>query len=189
MDKKENENNSIRKRISDLLRNQKEDDRLKKSRVIQEKLFALPEFQRAKVILFYASFKGDVETFKMMEQAQQSGKQIALPRITQDKNNMIPSMVDNLNTDLNTGPYGIQQPKQESARDVALKDLDLVIVPGVAFDKDNNRLGRGAGYYDRFLRNCSAGTPTVGLAFDFQIVDRLPHQQEHDMPVALVITN
>ena len=65
----------------------------------------------------------------------------------------------------------------------------MVIVPGLAFDKHNNRLGRGAGYYDRFLSTLPTDIPTVGLAFDFQIIDRLPQQKEHDIPVSHVLVN
>ncbi|MCK4882744.1 MAG: 5-formyltetrahydrofolate cyclo-ligase, partial [Candidatus Omnitrophica bacterium] len=67
--------------------------------------------------------------------------------------------------------------------------LDMVIVPGVAFDKHNNRLGRGGGYYDRFLAALSSEVLTVGLAFDFQMVDSLSSQETHDVPVSCVLTN
>ena len=66
--------------------------------------------------------------------------------------------------------------------------IDLVLVPGVAFDRKNNRLGRGAGYYDRFLKDLPT-TPSIGLAFDFQVLDVLPHQPGQDVPVKCVITN
>jgi 5-formyltetrahydrofolate cyclo-ligase len=66
--------------------------------------------------------------------------------------------------------------------------LDAVLVPGVAFDKQNFRLGRGGGYYDRFLNNLPKKIHTIGLAFDFQVVDRLPHDH-HDIPVHRLIIN
>ena len=65
----------------------------------------------------------------------------------------------------------------------------MVVVPGVAFDKKNNRLGRGKGYYDRFLKMLPFSTPTIGLAFDFQIVENLPVKEPHDVPVSQVIYN
>ncbi len=181
--------NIFRKKILKLLKGQKEEDRLTKSRVIREKLFAIPEFKKAKTILFYASFDGEVETFSMMKQAQKLGKSIVLPRILKDQKILILSLVKNLTTNLTKGPYGISHPKLAALKVLNPNDIDLAIVPGVAFDSFNNRLGRGAGYYDRFLSQLPKEIPTIGLAFDFQVVDRLPHQESHDIPVTCVITN
>ncbi len=178
----------IRKRVLNLLRNQKEEDRLRKSLVILERLFAIPEFQNSKIILFYASFDGEVETFEMMKQTQRFGKKIALPAIDLNKKEIIPALVAKPEKDLEDGPYGIKQPKYNEINPLDLEEIDMCIVPGVAFDKKNHRLGRGEGFYDRFLKTLPRGTPSVGLAFDFQVVDCLPHQT-HDIPVSQVITN
>ena len=180
---------ALRKKILNLLRSQKEEDRFRKSKVIQKKLFATPEFKNAKTILFYASFDGEVETFHMMKQAQRLGKKIVLPRIIKDQKKMILSSVDNLEKELVVGPYGIKEPRRHALRSLHLEEIDLAVVPGVAFDRSNNRLGRGAGYYDRFLVNFHSDIPTFGLAFNFQIVSRLPHQKRHDIPVSRVIVD
>ncbi len=179
----------LRKKILNLLRSQKEEDRIEKSRKIQKKLFLTPEFQSAHIILFYASFDGEVETFAMMKQARQLGKTIALPTIIKDRETMIPCFVEDIEKGLEKGPYGIQQPKPNLRSPVDLKDIDLAVVPAVAFDRSNNRLGRGAGYYDRFLINLSSTTPAFGLAFDFQIVPAVPHQKDRDVSVSRVISN
>ena len=97
-------------------------------------------------------------------------------------------MIDSVKEDLEYGPYGIQQPKSNRATVIAPEVLDLVVVPGVAFDRSGHRLGRGAGFYDRFLADLPRDIPTVGLAFDFQIVSNLP-LQEHDIPLSFVISN
>ncbi len=180
---------ALRKKLLKLLKSQKEEDRLKKSRAIQKRLFLTPEFKQAKVILFYASFNGEVETFRMMKQAQKLGKKIVLPTILEDQKKMILSLVENLGKDLVCGAYGISEPNPRAIKPVDLEAIDLAIVPGVAFDSDNNRLGRGAGYYDRFLVKLSSDVPTFGLAFDFQVLNRLPHPQKHDVAVSRVITN
>ena len=177
----------IRERLLTLLRTQKEEDRVKKSRSVLKRLFAIPEFQQSRTVLFYAAFGGEVETSEMIEQAQNLGKKIALPIILRDQKKLKPSLVKNLTKELETGPYGVLQPR-ESARALSLTEIDVVVVPGVAFDRQNRRLGRGAGYYDRLLSDFPPDTPTFGLAFDFQLVDILPHQ-EHDVPVSRVIIN
>lgn len=172
------------------MRKQKEEERLAKSSVILNKLFKRPEFQKALTVLFYAAFDGEVDTFEMMQRAQQLGKKIGLPYLVRNEKRMIPTIVESIEDDLATGPYGVKQPKETSReKTLGTDELDLVIVPGVAFDRHNHRLGRGQGYYDRFLKGLSARTPTIGLAFDFQIVDHLPSQKEHDVPVSCVLVN
>ncbi|MFA5059352.1 MAG: 5-formyltetrahydrofolate cyclo-ligase [Candidatus Omnitrophota bacterium] len=179
----------LRVKLLSLLRNQKEETRLKKSKAIQKKLFSTPEFRRAKIVLFYASFDGEVETFMMMSHAQRLGKKVALPKIIRNQRKMIPILIQDLNTQLAQGAYGIKEPLVRTSLKVSLKELGLVLVPGVSFDRNNNRLGRGLGYYDRFLRKLPRTVPCVGLAFDFQIVDRLPHHKNRDIPVSRVVTN
>ena len=185
----DNSKKILRERILALLRNQKEEERLNKSLAIGGKLFAMQEFQRAETILFYASFDGEVETFEMMKNAQKLGKIIGLPRIVESKKKIIPMPVASLETDLEDGPYGIKQSKADPAEAIENDRLDMVIVPGVAFDKQNNRLGRGGGYYDQFLGTLPSHIPTVGLAFDFQVVDSLSFKEEHDVSVSFVLAN
>jgi 5-formyltetrahydrofolate cyclo-ligase len=177
----------IREKILNLLRNQKEEERFNGSLVILERLFATPEFKKAKTILFYASFDGEVQTFEMMVRAKELGKKIALPTIIRGQKKFVPTLIDNSLT-LEDGPYGIKQPPYNKSRLLACAGLDLCVVPGVAFDEENYRLGRGAGYYDRFLTVLPEDLPTIGLAFRFQLVESLP-RQAHDVPVSQVISN
>ena len=111
-----------------------------------------------------------------------------MPIILKNQKNLIPYLVENLNDDLEQGPYGIYQPDRTCCRELVASELDLVIVPGVAFDRQNYRLGRGAGYYDRFLKQLLPQTASFGLAFDFQILESLPHA-EHDVPVSRIVSN
>ncbi len=179
----------LRKKMINLLMNQKEEERSRKSQVILQRLFRVPEFLRARIILSYAAIKGEVDTFPMMRQAQSLGKKFGLTTILEDQKMLVPYLVENLEEELELGPYGITQPRSHNQSPLALEDIDLVIVPGTAFDKDNYRLGRGHGYYDRFLKRLPSQTPAIGLAFDFQMVNRLPHREEHDIPVSFVISN
>ncbi len=179
----------IRTKILTLLRNQEENKRITKSLAILEQLFDLSVFKKSNSILFYASFDGEVETFEMIKRAKQSGKKIGLPRVLVNEGRIVPVQVDSLNVGIEAGPYGILQPLDKENNSWQIQDIDMIIVPGVAFDQKNNRLGRGKGYYDRFLKSVSAEVFTVGLAFDFQRVDNLPFIEEHDIPVSQVLTN
>ena len=179
------EKSSLRGHFLGLLKKQGSRERLEKSRGIADQLFVLPAFQKAKTVLFYASLPGEVDTFAMMNKAIQLQKHVALPVIARDQRKMIPTLTDSLD-DLPNGPYGIRQPQREKSKELDVNAIDAVIVPGLAFDKAKNRLGRGAGYYDRFLSGLPAGTATIGIAFDFQIVDCLP-TEEHDVPLDFVI--
>jgi 5-formyltetrahydrofolate cyclo-ligase len=121
----------------------------------------------------------------MIKHAQQMGKKVAVP-VIRGEDKLIASLLKNSDNALSPGPYGILQPRE--SRELSLEEIDLVIVPGVAFDKKGNRLGRGRGYYDRFLKDLTLrGIPSVGIAFDFQVVDNIP-TLPHDLPVAKLIT-
>jgi len=151
--------------------------------LIKEKLFRLKVFKKAKRIMFYLAYDGEVETQEMIKEAMKQGKIIAVPVCKEKERKIIPCKIGP-DTEFKKGPYGIKEPCKKIP--LPLKELDLVIVPAVAFDKKGRRLGRGKGYYDYFLRSLSKKTATVGLAFDFQIVPRLP-TLSHDMPVERVI--
>ena len=177
----------LRERILTLLKGQSPEERKQKSELIGNKLFNLEEIQRARTIMFYASFDGEVETIDMMIRAIKARKRIALPRIVRNQSQMVPALVSLL-SHLEEGPFGIKQPSQKE-QILNIEDLDAVIVPGIAFDRQNNRLGRGGGYYDLFLHSIPKRIPTIGLAFDFQIVDQLSPLEEHDIPVLHVLVN
>lgn len=203
----------IRKEILSQLRSQEESERITKSRSIEEKLFSLPEFVQARCVMFFVSFDGEVDTAAMIRHAQQMGKKVAvpvirarssaigesLPRKTTTKENccatqclkeeqLIASLLKNSDNELSPGPYGVLQPREDDILELSLDDIDLVIVPGVAFDKEGNRLGRGKGYYDRFLKDLTTkGISSIGIAFNFQVVDNIP-TLSHDLPVTKLIT-
>ena len=161
----------IRSKILLRLKTQKEDDRERKSRLIKGKLFRTLLFKKAKIIMFYIAFDGEVKTEEMIKEAQNLGKKIAVPVCRTKCSKMIPCLLD-FAAPLITGPYGVKEPAVKKS--IKLEDLDLVIVPGVAFDKKNNRLGRGKGFYDRFLSSLPNSVPSIGLAYDFQILPSVP---------------
>jgi len=160
----------IRSKILPKLKTQKEEDRERKSKKIRDKLFRSLVFRKSKRVMFYISFGGEVETQEMIKEAQNLGKIVAVPVCA--INRRIKPCLLSAKAKLMKGIYGTQEPAIKQF--MKLKDLDLVIVPGVAFDYKGNRLGRGKGYYDRFLKRIPLKAHSIGLAFDFQILPNLP---------------
>jgi len=173
----------IRSKILLRLKTQKEEDRNRKSTIIKDKLLRNKVFKKAKIIMFYIAFGGEVNTKEMIREAQKTGKLICVPVYRKDKETMQPAIFED-HAKLKKGPYGVLEPVIE----VMLKpeDLDLVIVPGLAFDKQGKRLGRGKGCYDRFLRTLSKKASSIGLAYDFQILPLVP-TAKHDCSVHNII--
>ena len=182
------EKEQIRAEMRDALKNQSVSERSRKSRLIYEKLKKDFLFKNAKVVMFYLSTEEEVDTHKMAEDALAGGKKVVVPCVIKGKPDLIPSCVKNLDTDLIKGNYGILEPKSEKIEPIDPSEIDLVLVPGLAFDQVNNRLGRGKGYYDRFLAKLPRNVKTIGLAFDFQIVKHLP-VTELDIPLSRVVHN
>ncbi len=164
-----------------------------KSEKIERKLFALPEFRRAKTVMFYVSFRSEVKTEKMIRHALNLGKRVVVPVV--DGQRIAVYRIKNLKKELAKGSFGLREPKQEFRRRVDQEKIDLVVVPGVVFDGTGGRLGFGRGYYDRFLRSRSmasrigrsAHCALIALAFDLQIAKKIP-LVEKDVRVNKIVT-
>lgn len=177
----------IRKEISDKLKSHSELEKSAKSDIIKTKLLNEEEFKKAKLVMFYISLKDEVDTLSMIDEALKTGKRVCVPVIFKEEKRLIAGEIKDRIEDLESQHFGIYQPKKGRVKKVPLEDIDLVIVPGIAFDRKNVRLGRGHGYYDRFLGSLPEKTKTIGLAFDFQVVKDLP-KDPHDIPVWKTIT-
>ena len=178
----------LRRRLLDRLRRQPEEKRQAKSVAIGRRLRRLPLYRKAGAILCYVAIDGEVETRPIIRQALADGKRLAVPVTLPRSKRLIAAEIQNPETDLSQrGPFGIPQPAQSIRRRVPARELDLILVPGVAFDRRGRRLGRGGGYFDRFLSTIPPEIPSVGLAFRFQRVKNIPWES-HDRPVSRVIT-
>ncbi|MFH1878236.1 MAG: 5-formyltetrahydrofolate cyclo-ligase [Candidatus Omnitrophota bacterium] len=178
----------IRKEINRRLREQDPLIREEKSGKIQKKLLTLHEFQACRTVMLYVSLPAEVDTRGILEEALKQGKRVVVPYIGRDSREITASELKAMEY-LEKGPLGIFQPGESFLNKVPLKEIDLIVVPGIAYDKKNMRLGRGKGYYDRFLSNEELlFSDTIGIAFSFQVVDALP-VCPHDRPVSMVITD
>jgi len=158
-----------------------------KSSAVAERLFALSQFKQAGVIMFYLDFRNEVQTGDMIKEVLRVGKRVVIP-ITDAKNvRLIPSEILDFPGDVVPGTWGILEPKPECVRPVDAKDIDLVVVPGVAFDVKGNRLGYGGGFYDRFNPTTRPDSTLVALAFELQVLPDV-YPEAHDYKVHYVIT-
>jgi len=149
---------------------------------IQQTLIAANCFQQAPSLALYSPINNEVQTEALLSAALQGGKQVYYPRVADEQLEFcqVTSVAD-----LVPGSFGVAEPA--AAQDSVAEHLDLIIVPGVAFDRSGYRLGYGKGFYDRELARIPAATLSIGLCFDFQLFPVLPHEA-HDRPVSLVIT-
>ena len=157
-----------------------------KSRIIMRKLFSLEKFRKAKSILFYVSFNNEVDTLKMISKSIKLKKAVYVP-ITDFKDKRLTiSRIRLFPGNLERSAYGILEPKLKFREIYLGNKIDIIIVPGVAFDLNGNRLGYGGGFYDRLLKRMDA--LKIGLAFDFQVLRTLP-TDKNDQKLDLVITD
>jgi 5-formyltetrahydrofolate cyclo-ligase len=161
-----------------------------KNKAIEERLTELNSFQKARTILFYASFRSEVNTERLIRQSLEDRRVTVLPRVVNINETLKLYVIRNW-ADLTPGSWGILEPIEEGERELQAVDIDIVIAPGVAFDESCNRLGYGKGYYDKLLsaRGSSECKPLiVGLAYEEQIVSSLPCNP-HDIKMDIIITD
>ncbi|MCX5687957.1 MAG: 5-formyltetrahydrofolate cyclo-ligase [Candidatus Omnitrophica bacterium] len=181
---------TVRKEMKIKIKSQKVSERRQRSRVVHKKLFLNESFLKSKCVMLYCSKgTGEVETRPIIKQALKMGKKVVLPVTLVRNRNIKPVYLRDIKK-LGKGPYGIYEPRGPLNRTPAeLKNIDLVIVPGIAFDRNHNRIGRGKGYYDNFLRSLpKKGKSKIGLGFRFQLLDKVP-TTKRDIPLTSVLTD
>ncbi|MBS6007440.1 MAG: 5-formyltetrahydrofolate cyclo-ligase [Clostridium baratii] len=154
-----------------------------KDKKIIEKLKDTKEYKEAKGIFVYIGFGSEINTKILIEDALEDGKEVCVPKVI--KKDMVFIKINSLEN-LVTSSYGILEPVGDK-NNFNVDNLGLIIMPGLAFDKQGNRLGYGRGYYDKFLSNNKINVKKIALAYDFQILDKVP-SEEHDIKVDSIIT-
>ncbi len=158
----------------------------RKSLMIQRSLFALDRYAASKAVMTYVSLPDEVQTGLILSNSLREGKKLAVPSL-KNSGQIIPSLVYDPEDELSPGCFGVLEPAPGHIRPYPPAEIDLVIVPGVAFDCEGNRLGMGGGYYDKFLSPLSGRRAAVGLAFGFQVISSVPSER-HDTRVDFIIT-
>ena len=156
------------------------------SRRAAQRLFSEPEYQRAEIIMIYLSLPHEADTTPIVLQAWKDLKRVLAPQVSWESKQMIPVEINDLDTDIADTQYGVREPIRGVP--VPIELIDLVIVPGLGFDPHGNRLGRGRGFYDRFLGKPAFKGVVCAYAFEQQIVDSIP-AGPHDVKVNMLVTD
>lgn len=156
----------------------------RRSKYVEQKLSNLPIYKEAKVIFTYYPLKGEVDLLDMIRK-EWGMKRFCFPVMNMENRQLRIFEPRNLE-DFIAGPYGVLQPDTTKSKELTIQDIDMAIVPAIAFDCQKNRLGRGGGFYDRFLERIRPPVDKIGVAFDFQILENLPIHP-HDQKVDVVV--
>ncbi|HRX87026.1 MAG TPA: 5-formyltetrahydrofolate cyclo-ligase [Phycisphaerae bacterium] len=157
-----------------------------KSARATELLVETNEFRRAEVIMVFLSLQNELDTTGVVLRSWQDHKRVLAPRVSWEQRRMMPTEIRSLTSDLVETSMGLREPVSGTPIPIAI--IDMVIVPGLAFDNQGNRLGRGRGFYDRFLAHPEFKGVTCGLGFEEQYLSEVP-VNSLDRPVAMLVTD
>jgi 5-formyltetrahydrofolate cyclo-ligase len=155
------------------------------SAAVTRKVLALPAFREAGTVLAYMDVRNEIQTGALIRATFDAGRRVAVPVTDRERRRLIAARITGYPIDLESGPYGIPQPRRYE--EIPPGELDCILVPGLAFDYRGYRLGFGGGYYDRFLPRVRDDAVLIGLAYDFQICPTV-YPEAHDRAVHVVIT-
>ena len=162
-------------------------ERQEKSSFAIQNFWSLPEMKRWSTLFVYVNFRSELETLELIYQCLSQGKRVAVPLVDASTVSMIPLLIQDPEKDLVPGYYGIPEPDPQKSLRVAAREIDAAVIPGSVFDIQGGRLGYGGGYYDRFLVNDAPQAKRIGLAFEMQVVEKVP-VEPHDQPLDILIT-
>ncbi len=177
----------IRRKLREVLAGMTDEQRHAKSVSACAFIASTSEFQSAKTVMLYLSTPLEVDCAPLALRAWQHGKTVVVPKVSWDARRMVPVEISSLSSEeLHTTRHGIREPI--SGNPVPLSFIDLVLVPGLGFTECGHRIGRGMGFYDRFLAQNDFLGVSCGLCFEEQIVPYIP-MLDHDIPLSMLATD
>jgi 5-formyltetrahydrofolate cyclo-ligase len=176
----------LRKHLRDVLANMSFAERHHKSVAACNNIIGAPEFTAARVVMLYLSMPTEVDTAPLALRSWQDGKTVVVPKVSWDQRRMLPTEITSLHGHVTTAGTGVREPVD--GKPMPLDMIDLVIVPGLGFTSSGYRIGRGMGFYDRFLAQGDFIGVSCGLAFEEQVVQSVP-VLDHDMPLSMLVTD
>lgn len=178
----------IRKEMLSKRNSMAKDEVKEKSKKITDTLKKIPVYKTSKTIMIYLNFGNEIDSSEIIKDCIDSGKTVVLPYCNHTDKSITPTKIKSMDIDLTINKMGYGQPSEDSLDPVDNSEIDLIILPGLAFDRKGFRVGFGAGYYDRFLGKMNYEATTIGLAYDYQIVDSFIKMESYDIPVDYVLT-
>jgi len=159
------------------------------SKEIIDRVYSMQQFKESNLIMSYVNFRNEVKTVDFIDKCISLGKKVAVPKIvdTGEKRQEIIAVQITGVSHLAKGKFGILEPGEKNLAVIDPSCLDFIVVPGIAFDLNKNRLGFGKGFYDRFLSRTNTRCIKVGLAYEMQIIESLPFSH-YDIPLDFVVT-
>ena len=177
---------AVRKHLREVLAALTETQRHQKSLNACSLVAASPEFAAARVVMLFLSTPHEVDTASLALKSWQAGKTVVVPKVSWDQRRMLPVEISSLNTNMTTTGPGVREPV--SGKPIPVDFIDLVIVPGLGFTANGHRIGRGMGFYDRFLAQPEFLGVSCGMGFEEQIVENMP-VLDHDVPLSMLATD
>ncbi len=164
------------------------EERTEKSKTACDNLISTDQFRNAETIMFYLAMPQEIDTAEAMKAAWQQKKTVVVPKVFWDKKKMTAVRINSFDDEFSTEVAGLRNPKSND--EVSPESIDLVIVPGLAFDRSGLRLGRGGGYYDKYLVNEKLTAKKCGFCFAEQLLkeDNLP-VSENDIAVDFLVND
>ena len=172
----------VRSKLAQLTAGQRSD----KSKKACQNLVNTEQFRNASVVMFFLSLPHEVDTTPAILRPWQQEKTVAVPKVSWQQRHMIPVEITSLESGLETEACGLQNPV--TGVPMPIEEIDLVVTPGLAFDSQGHRLGRGGSYYDRFFDSVELRASKCGFGFSEQIVESVP-TDDHDKWVDFLVTD
>jgi 5-formyltetrahydrofolate cyclo-ligase len=180
------EKSAIRRQLREKVAALTEEQRHAKSLTATAFLTSSPEFAAARIVMLYLTADHEMDTAPLALKCWQSGKTVVVPKVSWDQRRMLPVEISSLQTHMTTSGPGVREPV--SGQPMPVNMIDLVIVPGIGFSNSGHRIGRGMGFYDRFLALPEFIGVSCGLGFEEQVVPELP-VLDHDMSLSMLCTD
>jgi 5-formyltetrahydrofolate cyclo-ligase len=176
----------LRRQMKETLAGMPADGAAAASRAACHRLLELQEYRSAGSVMLYAPIPGEVDCVPIAQAAWRGGKTVLLPRVTWEVRHMVAVRCHSADDAMLVNAQGIREPA--GGEPWPVENIDFIVVPALAYDRQGNRLGRGGGFYDRFLAQADLRAVTCGLAFFQQVVEELPvHSNDH--PVDLLVSD
>ncbi|QAA30949.1 5-formyltetrahydrofolate cyclo-ligase [Clostridium manihotivorum] len=161
------------------------DVKLSSDNAIKHRLLNMTEYKKAKNLFIYVSMEDEIYTHEIINLSLALGKKVFVPKVDRVSKTMIPVQINSINELIKVPPFGILEPEFSHIENQVDK-IDLAVTPGLAFSRNGDRLGYGAGYYDKFFKE-NKDIVKVALAYDFQILDFIP-TEVHDEKINFLIS-